>query len=183
MKLLSKSTGGYIAAIVILILVAYFIQTDTRRVDGTSMLPTLQGGDLVVVQPVAFNDLKVGDIIVYNDLCSTQGESVIHRVVKIESAGLITQGDNNPGTDQASQIAVGPITSQCVVGKVVFVVPYVELVAYWIDQHQLPPWFSYVPVALILAIVVYLLLGDKPSEKTETEGGETKVDGDPAGKD
>jgi signal peptidase I len=172
MKLLTKSTGVYVAAIVVLILVAYFIQTDTRRVDGTSMLPTLQSGDLVVVQSVQFSDIKVGDIIVYNGICSTGGESVIHRVVMVEGAGLITRGDNNPGTDQALQIAVGPITSQCVVGKVVFVIPYVELLAYWIDQQQLPAWFSYVPAALILAIVVYLVLGDNRGEKGKAKGGE-----------
>ena len=163
----ARTVTLYLAAIVLLLLAAYFVQTDTRRVSGTSMLPTLEGGDLVVVQPVSISDVKVGDIIVYNDLCSTGGESVIHRVVGFQSGGLITKGDNNRGTDQTSGIADGPITQQCLVGRVVFVIPYVELIAYYIDQQQLPSWFSFVPAALILLIVLYLILGEKDEKDSK----------------
>jgi signal peptidase I len=172
-----KSAIFYVVAIVVLLLTAYFVQTDTRRVDGTSMLPTLEGGDLVVVQPAQLSDLKVGDIIVYNNLCSTEGESVIHRVISITPQGLITKGDNNPSPDQDSGIAVGPITQQCLVGRVVFVVPYVELLAYYIDQQQLPTWVNYLPAAIILIIVAYLILGEegKP-DKQKTGGSSPKPD-------
>lgn len=165
MKVLSRGTALFAVAFILLLFWAYFVQADTRRVDGTSMLPTLEGGDLVVVQNVPIGDIHVGDIIVYNNLCSAGGESVVHRVVEITGAGLITKGDNNDGTDQASNIAVSAITPQCLEGKVVFVIPYVELLAYYVDYNQLPQWFNYIPSIFILIIVIFSTLGEGKGEE------------------
>jgi len=156
--LVSKGTVAYVAAFALLLFWAFFVQADTRRVDGTSMLPTLEGGDLVVIQNVPISQIHVGDIIVYNGLCSAGGESVVHRVVNITAQGLITKGDNNARTDQYYGIAISPITSQCLEGKAVFVIPYVELLAYYIDQNGLPQWFNYIPSLFILAIVIFSVL-------------------------
>ncbi|MDG6987659.1 MAG: signal peptidase I, partial [Nitrososphaerota archaeon] len=95
MKVASKSTVIYVAAVVLLLFWAYFVQTDTRQVLGHSMLPTLEGGDLVVLQSVPISQVHVGNIIVYDGSCSAFGISVVHRVVAITSGGLITKGDNN----------------------------------------------------------------------------------------
>jgi len=165
MVAVSKGTVAYIAVFALLLLWAFFVQADTRRVDGRSMLPTLEGGDLVVIQNVPISDVHVGDIIVYSSLCSTGGESVVHRVVGITGAGLITKGDNNQETDQSSNIAASPITQQCLEGKVVVVVPYVELLAYYVDSNGLPQWFNYIPSILILVVVVALTLRDDEGEK------------------
>ncbi|MDG7006941.1 MAG: signal peptidase I [Nitrososphaerota archaeon] len=167
MKASSKTTVVYVAAFVVLLFWAYFVQADTRRVDGTSMLPTLEGGDLVVIQNAPISDIHVGDIIVYSGLCSTSGLSVVHRVIQITSGGgLITKGDNNPEPDQyQDQIATGPITQQCLEGKVVFVIPYVELLAYYVDVYHLPQWFNYLPSILILAVVFFSVLGGVEEEE------------------
>jgi len=163
----SRGTIIYVVAFALLLLWAYFVQADTRRVDGYSMLPTLEGGDLVVIQPVPISDVHLGDIIVYNNLCSTGGESVVHRVVQVTSAGLITKGDNNPGNDQSLNIAATPITAQCLEGKVVFVIPYVELLAYYVDTNGLPQWFNYIPSIIILIIVVISIL--REDEEAESQ--------------
>ncbi len=168
MKMASRGTILYVAAFALLLLWAYFVQADTRRVDGYSMLPTLEGGDLVVIQAVPISAIHVGDIIVYNNLCSTGGESVVHRVVQVTSAGLITKGDNNPGTDQSLNIAATPITVQCLEGKVVFVIPYVELLAYYIDTNGLPQWFNYIPSIIILIIVVVSILREDEEAESQT---------------
>ena len=175
MKASSRNTIIYAAAIILLISWAYFVQADTRRVDGTSMLPTLEGGDLVVIQQGPIGDVHLGDIIVYNGLCSTSGLSVVHRVVANTSGGLITKGDNNIPTDQAGHIAVGPITQRCLEGKVVFVIPYVELLAYYVDYYGLPQWVNYLPSLLILLIVFFSMLGGEP-EKDATQEEENKKD-------
>lgn len=167
MKLATGGTAIYIVGFALLLFWAYFVQADTRRVDGFSMLPTLEGGDLVVIQGVPMGDIHVGDIIVYNKLCSTGGESVVHRVVGVTSAGLITKGDNNPRTDQASGIAVSAITLQCLEGKVVYVIPYVEILAYYIDANGLPQWFNYIPSIFILIIVVFSVLGEGEEKKSD----------------
>jgi signal peptidase I len=159
-----------VIALALLLSWAYFVQADTRRVDGISMLPTLEGGDLVVIQGVPVSDVHLGDIIVYNNHCSTQGESVVHRVVNITSSGLITKGDNNPRNDIVSNIAVSPINQQCLEGKVVFVIPYVELLAYYVDQNRLPQWVNYLPSILILIIVIASVLGEeKEDDKDKIE--------------
>jgi len=154
----------YVAAFALLLFWAFFVQADTRRVDGTSMLPTLEGGDLVVIQSVPIDQIHVGDIVVYNGYCSALGESVVHRVVNVTAQGLITKGDNNPETDQASGIAISPITSQCLEGKAVFVIPYVELLAYNVDHYGLPQWVNYVPSIFILIIVIISVLGEEEDE-------------------
>ena len=170
MKSSSRTTVIYVAAFAVLLFWAYFVQADTRRVDGTSMLPTLEGGDLVVIQNVPIKDIRVGDIIVYNGLCSSSGLSVVHRVIQNTSGGLITKGDNNPEPDQYNgQIARTPITQQCLEGKVVFVIPYVELLAYYVDYYGLPQWVNYFPSVLILLVVFFSVLEsdeDKHEEGT-----------------
>jgi signal peptidase I len=174
----SRGTYIYVAAFALLLFWAYFVQADTRRVDGHSMLPTLEGGDLVVIQGVAISDIHVGDVIVYNGLCSVGGESVVHRVVAIVGSGLITKGDNNPGTDQSSNIAISPIMQQCLEGKVVFVIPYVELLAYYIDANGLPQWFNYIPSIFILIIVIISVLGE--DEEDDEEKGKNSAVSPPA---
>jgi signal peptidase len=159
----SRATYAYVAIIAALLVWAYFVETDTRRVDGVSMLPTLEPGDLVVIQGTTIGQVHVGDIVVYDPPCSANGFSVIHRVVQITSEGLVTKGDNNPEPDQyLHEIATSDITQQCLVGKVVFVIPYVE----WIVTYM-PGWFSYVPTIIILLIVLILLLRE---EKEEDKG-------------
>jgi signal peptidase I len=165
--LVSRGTVIYVAAFALLLFWAFFVQADTRRVDGYSMLPTLEGGDLVVIQNVPVDQVHTGDIIVYNGLCSAGGESVVHRVVNITAAGLITKGDNNPGTDQALGIAISPITSQCLEGKVIFVIPYVELLAYYIDANGLPQWLNYIPSIVILIIVIASIMGEKEQDESD----------------
>jgi len=171
--LVSRGTVVYITAFALLLLWALFVQADTRRVDGTSMLPTLEGGDLVVIQGVPINQVHVGDIIVYGGTCSASGLSVVHRVVGITPAGLITKGDNNARTDQAFLIATSPITASCLEGKVVFVIPYVELLAYYVDTYHLPEWFNYIPSIFILVIVIMSFMGEeKDDESQRREKGE-----------
>ena len=178
MKVVTKSNVIYVVAFAVLIFWAYFVQADTRRVDGTSMLPTLEGGDLVIIQSVPYSSIQAGNIIVYNGLCSALGESVVHRVVAITSRGLITEGDNNPGTDQSIGVATGPITPQCVEGKVVFVIPYVELLAYYVDQHGLPQWVNYLPSVLILMVVLGAVLLQARGEEGKDQNQSSEAEAD-----
>ena len=152
----SRSTAAYaVGFTALLVIFAYLELTYTRRVESTSMLPTLQPGDLVVVYPVPFANLKVGDIIVYSPPCSRTGTSVIHRIIQVESCGTgqpcyLTKGDNNPYTDVEGGISTGPITSNCYVGVVLFIVPYIEQIA------TLPYGANYVIAGLIFLAVIYL---------------------------
>jgi signal peptidase I len=74
-------------------------QVDYVIVGGRSMLPTLHGGDLVMVkrQPV----YKVGDIVAYHIPDGVfRGRRIIHRIVGGDSQqGFILRGDNNHDDD------------------------------------------------------------------------------------
>ncbi|MDA4124612.1 MAG: signal peptidase I [Thaumarchaeota archaeon] len=164
MKLPGRRTSAYITGFVIFILAfAYLELAYARRVDSTSMLPTLEPGDLVVVQHVSISDVRVGDIIIYDPPCSATGYTVIHRVVQIQNTGLITKGDNNPGTDQFLGIATSPITQDCLSGKVVFVVPYIERLA------TLPFGTNYILAILIIFAVLYSELSSRGRDKSEED--------------
>jgi signal peptidase len=90
-----------------------------RLVSGVSMEPTLAVGDIAITRGVDAQDVKQGDIIIYD---GTGGASVIHRVIEVYSEGggtvFITQGDNNNAPDP-------PVIADQVQGEVVLVVPKV----------------------------------------------------------
>lgn len=68
-------------------------------VSGTSMLPSAETGDLVVIWPAA--DYEVGDNVVYRvpDGRPGGGTRVYHRVVERLDGRLVFQGDNNTSPD------------------------------------------------------------------------------------
>ena len=65
-------------------------------VDGRSMEPTYEDGDLVIARTQATYD--VGDVVVYDAPIDTQF-NVIHRIVEPTDGGFVTQGDNMPDPD------------------------------------------------------------------------------------
>ena len=69
-------------------------------VRGSSMLPTYEHGDLVVVQSAA--GYKVGEVVAYRVPAGEVGEGrvVIHRIVAGDAtSGFTLQGDNNSAPD------------------------------------------------------------------------------------
>ncbi len=162
MKLPGKGTTVFVAGFIIFLVVfAYLLLTYTRRVDGVSMLPTLVEGDLVIVQGAQMSDVRVGDIIVYGSPCSNNGYSVIHRAVGVQGGGFLTKGDNNPNTDQILGIANSPVTQDCLEGKVIYVVPYVERLA------SLPYGTNYLLAVLIILAVLYSEVRGRGDEETQ----------------
>lgn len=70
-------------------------------VSGTSMEPTYQPGDFLVVRHIA--EFHVGDIVVYEIPPGEPGagERVVHRIVGGNGVdGFVLQGDNNSNVDQ-----------------------------------------------------------------------------------
>ena len=59
---------------------------------GPSMVPTFSPGCLLYVRPAA-HDLALGDVVVFAD--GSAGGHVVHRIVSVTEAGLLTRGDNN----------------------------------------------------------------------------------------
>lgn len=62
-----------------------------------SMRPGIQPGDLAIVRPVPVSSLHKGEVIAY--LPPNQTTPVMHRIVSIDSQGIVTKGDANPVAD------------------------------------------------------------------------------------
>jgi len=134
-----------------------------------SMIPTLQVGDLIVVQGVSdANDINAapqpnGTMIVFRRpsysgggdfLFYTGDELIVHRAIaKVENSGtwyFLTKGDNNYSQDYWSgpDTLNGMISSKLLVGKVVGAVPWIGNVPLFIRTTQ----------GMILIIILILLI-------------------------
>ena len=81
------------------------------RVFGRSMYPTLRNGMRVEVQPVEYDELKIGDLIVFNN-----GSGIIcHRLLKKTNRLCVLKGDTNLFSDP-------PVIWSQVIGRVTRVV-------------------------------------------------------------
>jgi signal peptidase len=71
--------------------------TDTPvvAVFSESMLPTFEKGDMIIVQ--GGTTIKAGDIVVYD--APVYKYPIIHRVINVTDAGVVTKGDNNASPD------------------------------------------------------------------------------------
>ena len=114
-----------------------------------SMIPKLQVYDVLIVQGhVQFEDVQIGDIIVF-DRPSGHDRVIVHRVVSItddDPKTLRTKGDNNvasiPGTDF-------PITEKEYIGKVEYVVPQIG----YVTQVLKPPT-NYILIVLVIGVMI-----------------------------
>lgn len=66
----------------------YYVLTD-------SMKPTFSRGSMVFARPIAFEDIKKGDVLVFEN--KTYRKNFVHRVVRIseEQQWIFTKGDAN----------------------------------------------------------------------------------------
>jgi hypothetical protein len=79
------------------------------RIVGTSMLPTLSPGDIVLIRPCLRP--RPGDVVTF----VLDGRLVTHRLVHVDAAGLVCRGDNRLCSDRR-------VESQALVGCVAEVV-------------------------------------------------------------
>jgi signal peptidase I len=73
-----------------------FGQRPTVIITG-SMEPNIKVNSVVMLEPVEFKDIEVGDVIRYT---SYRGFSVLHRVIAKNSSYVVTQGDANAKPDE-----------------------------------------------------------------------------------
>ena len=142
-------------------LTAYFgAQNPFYVVSSGSMYPELAMHDIIVIcGHMLFEDVKIGDIIVF-DRPKDHDRVIVHRVVAVvddDPKTLRTKGDNNQrsivGTDY-------PITEKEYIGTVVHVVPQVG----FITQILQPP-INYIIIAVIIGIMVIRQIYKKDKKK------------------
>ncbi len=118
-------------------------------VASRSMLPELQVYDVLIVSArVPFDDIQIGDIIVF-DRPAGHDRVIVHRVVSItddDPRTLRTKGDNNvasiPGTDF-------PITEKEYLGMTIHVIPKIG----YVTQILKPPT-NYILIVLVIGVMI-----------------------------
>ncbi len=138
-------------------------------VSSGSMIPTLQINDVLVVRNGgSWDDLKIGDIIVFN---RPDGEDrvIVHRVIEIteNSAGeqvVRTKGDANPASIPGTDY---PIRESNYIGRVVYVMPGAGLVT-----KVISPPINYIIIAIILVILFFSKWGRKKADTAQPGAGQ-----------
>jgi signal peptidase I len=149
-------------------------------VASESMVPKLKVGDLLLVQHASasspssssFNNLKIGDIIVFKSPGvredTGQPEVIVHRVKQIYVTPqgeriLRTKGDANP---HSIYLIDYPILSNNYIGKVVVIVPGIGLVA-----RAISPPVNYILIVIILVILFFLIFKRSRDQGKEQQTG------------
>ena len=170
-----------IAIIWIGLRVAFGTENPFYVVSSGSMIPNLNIFDVIVVQGhVNFDQLKVGDIIVFNRP-NGHDKVIVHRVAEIlnkDPLVIRTKGDANPGSIPGTDF---PITKEDYIGKVVYVIPQIGYVT-----RILTPPINYIIIAVIVGIMLVKQFGKQKSDiekssddnvdKTKTDELESKSD-------
>jgi len=153
-------------------LTAYFgAQNPFYVVSSGSMYPELAMYDIIVISGhMLFEDVKIGDIIVF-DRPKDHDRVIVHRVVAVvddDPKTLRTKGDNNQrsivGTDY-------PITEEEYIGKVVHVIPQVGFIT-----KILQPPINYIIIAVIIGVMVIRQIYKKDKKKLLDYIDQTKAE-------
>jgi signal peptidase len=175
---LSQSNKHILSSVIVSALIIFGIFLAIRIITGEfnpfyvvvsgSMIPTLQIGDVVVVQNSghgfggsgnsAFDHLSKGDIIVFRapDDIDEDGKprTIVHRIVLVgfnsrtNEQIVVTKGDNNPESYLGLDF---PIREGNYVGKVIFIIPKIGLLI----QYIKPPINYFITGGAIALFLIY----------------------------
>lgn len=93
---------------------------------GDSMQPAYQDGDLIVAEPA--RDVKIGDVIVFQE--RRRKNIIIHRVIHKDYMGYLTKGDANSVHDS------DPVLHDTALGKVWIRIPKIGHLIRLIQKQQ-----------------------------------------------
>ena len=140
--------------------IAFGTQNPFYVVASGSMIPVLEVYDVLIVSGhEPFNDLEVGDIIVF-DRPSDHNRVIVHRVASIvdeDPRTIRTKGDANPASIPGTDF---PITEEEYIGKVAYTLPQVG----YITQLLKPP-INYVIIAVVIGIMIFKQFAKRKNEK------------------
>jgi len=161
--------------LIVLVVLGFFqglkwvLRTDypVLAVVSTSMLPTLNVGDLLIVQGTAAKDINAnygtGDIVIFKPDESNPEYRVVHRAVKKENKTdgywITTHGDNNPPGEER-------FNEKQLIGKVIARVPYLGNLSLLTQSQGSVYLFFMMAVVLIIILLIFWNTGSE----SETAG-------------
>ncbi len=135
---------------------AFGTQNPFYVVASGSMIPELEVYDVLIVQGhEPFEDIEIGDIIVFNRP-SDHDRVIVHRVASIiddETKTVRTKGDANPASIPGTDF---PITAEEYIGKVVYTLPQVG----YVTQLLKPP-INYIIIAIVIGVMIVKQISKK----------------------
>ncbi|MFB5626751.1 MAG: signal peptidase I [Nitrosarchaeum sp.] len=144
--------------------IAFGTQNPFYVVASGSMIPVLEVYDVLIVQGhEPFEDIEVGDIIVFNRPVG-HDRVIVHRVASIiddDPKTIRTKGDANPSSIPGTDF---PITKEEYIGKVAYVIPQVG----YVTQLLKPP-INYVIIVVVVGIMIAKQMYKKKDEKTSLQ--------------
>lgn len=176
-----RPVRGALPLLIFFLIVLFFATNALGTVLGTqypllvvasgSMRPTLEVGDIIIVEGVDYESIHAsptdGDVVVYRDPRPFGSELIVHRAVDKTPLGLITKGDANQRPDPWS-----PIPPNYVVGKWTGIkIPYWTGLGYLSLLLKSPPLrdVAYVIVLALIAVNLALIIrGRKKGDQKST---------------
>ena len=137
-------------AVVFSIFLILFLFSGTHpfmvRMESASMLPAINMGDMLFIQAVNADELKIGDIIMYypEREGGIQSTAILHRIVEINQDGSFqTQGDANP----AQLYFEKRIEHDRIHGKVISSIPFIGYLPFF--------WWILILIIYLVSCVVF----------------------------
>jgi signal peptidase I len=125
-----------------------FLDWSPTLVTSGSMQPLVSPGDVVMIRPIAAQDITANTVVLYD---RPDTGRVLHRVVQQMPDGtFITRGDANTSDDS------GYLDADQVEGAAVLAVPWIGRPSLWLAQGRVP-----LLVATGIALVVALTLAPR----------------------
>lgn len=157
-----------VLAALTLIVVPRLSGSYTYTVLTGSMAPLYPAGTFLVVKPVAYEQLRAGDVITYQ-IESGRPEVITHRIVGVSSKQsgertLITKGDNNTVADN------DPVIEAQVRGKLFYAVPYVGFLANFAAQSDRDSILRVAAIGLVGYGTISIALGLLGARKQRASG-------------
>lgn len=101
--LVLSCTCGFVAAVVLTMVVSTLVGLRTLTVLSGSMTPVLRAGDLVVVERISPLEARVGDVITFRDPANG-ARLITHRVrtytLRGRTVSFVTRGDANRSSEE-----------------------------------------------------------------------------------
>lgn len=158
-----------VLAALVLIGVPMVTGSQTYTVLTNSMAPHYAPGTFLVVKPIAFDELRVGDVITYQ-IDSGKPAVITHRIIEVGATQsgqrvFTTKGDNNSLADP------NPVEQVQVKGKLLYAVPLVGFAANAVGQSGRSAALPLAAAGLIGFGVITMIRGAKNGESSRKKAG------------
>lgn len=120
---------------------------------SSSMEPTINVYDVVLVRKTSVGKLKNGDIITFYSNNSYFGDTPItHRIVKKDSDNFVVKGDNNQNVDNDK------VSPDNIIGKVILIIPSLGKLQFFLASKKGFVLAIIIPALIIITYDIYKII-------------------------